>query len=302
MFPIGPSEPINNNFSPKEKNKVLTTAEQYLYNVNLIWNRKTTGEYAAWGSTRGQMANDFNMRYWKSGGEMPELIKGLAKLKFKLLTNPNLGNPHLIDNATFDLNKEKTYMCCHDFCFLVLLKSGLVNKQQINDILSIEAASVAAGANISMSDAFYFQPDRIKSIDQDHSPQPGDIVLFKIGERIYHSAIYVSENVIIELGQDAFLRWKDWNDSEFCIRPDTEHIQIYQDENDLKITYCKKKEVEQNQKADMFFIPQEEVAQNMTDFINEYKKKWPVIEMSQGKIVSSLRGTQYKSHLDNLKI
>jgi len=106
--------------------------------------------------------------------------------------NPS-GNNELID---FDSSKE-VFMNCADFVFLVLHKSGLINKK---DILQKYQSEIERQINGQLDTYYGFHLDLFKSFDPkkgngEENPKPGDLLIGFEEDRPVHILFLAGKNI-----------------------------------------------------------------------------------------------------------
>lgn len=288
QFPMSTFESSFSNLEQNQKCKILQQAESFLYKGRFIWIADKTGLYRI--CNKNDLSNDFKLRYWTSGADIPLEIKAAVKKKFKELEKPS-ANLNKLDR------NERAIMCCYDFCYLTLIKAGVVSKEQMDDLFCIAAASIKRDhedSYVTTAQALYANEiNRLYAVDAEHTPSQGDVVAFKReGHRTpFHYAIWAGENSFIELNDEAFWPTEKLTDFNFIIKESTP-----QRDWPNEIYYCKRREAPVDSDDVMYYIPQSEIAKNVADFIQNNKEKWSEIEdkFTEQSFLSSLYWSQYK--------
>jgi len=283
-----------------DKNKdspIVKIANSLVYSQKLAWARDSAGDYACLDGNKN-IANDFKLRYWTSGADVPKGLVDKVDEKFKQIKDfdPQLGEKEWSDmKIHYD---ERITMCCHDFCYYVLLESNVIDESQLNQVMS---ATYEKGASMGVA-LFANDYNRLLPVDLENPPAPGDVIVFKQPEvsRPGHYAIWAGNNEYIELHQDAVMS----NSKENMLGSKErlgEKPRDYSEYND--IYQCLRTAAKPQKGIDMYYIPQSEIRENIQDFIdnNPVTKENKLSDQELREVLDGGRfPTQYKTLMSEL--
>lgn len=213
--------------------------------------------------------SDFKLMYWKTGAEIPENILDKVHQKFENALS-------LTDIS----EKNKLRMCCYEFCYLILFKSGLLMEDQINDIIHISANSMARlpednprGKRVYMPEAFMDGDwSNVNSLVDDNLPLPDDIILVKsIIGKIQHVALSLGGHKFYELN-DGVLGEKDLLKNKFESKFESVYLKYY------------------------YWVSLKDVQNNVTKFIELNRELLPIpskVKFSEKEFKRQLENSRY---------
>src|SRR5579871_5001592 len=100
-------------------NPLYLAAIKFVDNPNIRWLQDTK----LYINSDGRSANDFKLRYWKDGADIPESIQKTVREKFE----------HMFEQPS----KTQIKMCCYQLCYLACLEAGIITEEQMNKIFCI---------------------------------------------------------------------------------------------------------------------------------------------------------------------